>query len=146
MIHSHGVIFSPSHAKKIEEALMYLLLIHKVMPITALQRNLKIHYKVLLITHKHFFSPEFVSMHPAGGKTTVNKGLLEWCPCNLKWPPPEGKAKSSHENPLSINLEDVLNIRDGVQKLHIDTCNKTGLHKCSSYCLKKVKAKKRGEL
>ena len=86
-----------------------------------------------------FFCPEFVSMHPAGGETIIDcNGNPEWNADKSKWTHPEGTAGPPCDNPLSTNLDCVLHLKYGIQKLHIDMCNKVMLHKCNSYCLRKI--------
>ena len=97
-----------------------------------------------MITMSHVYSPEFVSMHPAGGELSGNPLIeepVEWNPDKSKWAQPEGTAPVPTENPLAKQLNDVLHEVDGVKKLHIDMCNKVGLHKCNRSCLKRVKPK-----
>ena len=76
-------------------------------------------------------------MHPAGGEL-IND---EWCPDKENWSKPEGSAIPSEQNPLERSIESVLHLKDGINKLHLDMCNKIGLHKSGNYCLKKLKSK-----
>ena len=92
---------------------------------------------------ENFSSPEFVSLHPAGGTIEQIDDVCEWVPDRAKWASPEGTGEPPVRNPLAQDLESILHVKDGVKNLHIDLCNKIGLHKCSkSYCLKLPKKKK----
>ena len=94
---------------------------------------------------ENFFSPEFVSLHPAGGFTSETDGVCNWIPERTRWAPPEGTGENPERNPLTEDLGDIMHVKDGVKNLHIDLCNKVGLHKCSkSYCLK-LQRKKKGK-
>ena len=138
MIHSHGVIFSPTHAEKIHDALNSF---------TASQSNTESNdvafelERILQSTefnNEIFYLPEFVSKHPAGCELINDK----WCPGKENWSKPEGSAKPSEQNPLEKSIESVSHLKDGINKLHLDDmCNKIGLHKCGIYCLKKIKSK-----
>ena len=75
MIHSHGVIFSPTHAEKIHDALNSF---------TASQSNTESNdvafelERILQSTefnNETFYSPEFVSMHPASGELINDNGV-----------------------------------------------------------------------
>ncbi len=95
---------------------------------------------------ENFTSPEFVSLHPAGGEINQNDGVNQWVPNKTNWAAPEGTGEPPEINPLTQELENILHIKDGVKNLHIDLCNKIGLHKCSkSYCLKLPRKKPTGD-
>ena len=87
MIHSHGVIFSPSHAEKIHDALNSFSASQ-----TNANSNVAIELEKILQSTEYndesFNSPEFVSMHPAGGEI-IND---EWCPNIANWSKPKGTA------------------------------------------------------
>ena len=121
MIHSHGVIFSLSHAKKIREALEIFLGDSQ----GSISSNVATELEKVLqnadYNSETFFCPEFVSMHPAGGETIIDcNGNPEWNAHKSKWAHPEGTAGPPCDNPLATNLDCVLHLKHGIQKLHID--------------------------
>ena len=145
MIHSHAVIFSPSHANKIKATSdVFSDSQDNVTQADELE-------KVLQTTDYNsdtFFSPEFVSMHPAGGKCVTMSNSNdddEWIPQKTKWAAPEGTAEAPSDNPLAKNIECVLGLQNGITNLHIDLCNKIGLHTCCKYCLRWAKKRKDGK-
>ena len=142
MIHSHGVIFSTSHAKKIEEALNASPCDSDGNIESSVVSELE---KVLQSTNYNddtFYSPEFVSMHPAGGETVSDcDGNQVWIADKSKWPMPEGTCKPPPHNPLTKEISSVLHLINGIQDMYLEICNKIGLHKCSSYCLRSAKLK-----
>ena len=142
MIHSHGVIFSLSHAEKIQNALNAFSSNSQG---DSMNNDVALDLEKVLqsteLNDEAFYSPEFVSMHPAGGEIIDVNGIDEWVSDKSKWSRPEGTAEPVTDNPLGKNLESVLDLVNGIDNLHLDMCNKVGLHKCGNYCLKRVKSK-----
>ena len=78
-------------------------------------------------------SPDFVSMHPAGGSVQGEA----WVPNKAGWAPPEGTAPKPMPSPLTRSLIDALKSSDGVVQQHFQLENRLMLHGCSAYCLTK---------
>ena len=73
----------------------------------------------------NFSSPEFVSLHPAGGIIDQHdNGEYEWIPGKTQWAAPEGTSDPPERNPLTQDLQSILHLKDGLKNLHIDLCNK----------------------
>ena len=82
----------------------------------------------------NLFSPNFVSMHPAGGEEeTDDAGNRLWVPNKSEWPKPDGSYEPPDYNPLSEKPSDHF---DSISDFHIALTNKIGLHKCNHSCLK----------
>ena len=132
MIHSHGVIFSLLPAKKIKEALEIFLGVSQ----GSISSNVATELEKVLqnadYNSKTFFCPEYVSMLPACGETVI----LNVMKINLN-----GHIQRELLDHLVIThfqqMVMCLHLKHGIQKLHIDMCNKVILHKCNSYCLRK---------
>ena len=129
-IHSHGILFSEKHANMIKSALdvddnLDIVAQHLEQFLQSQEKNTE-----------EIFSPEFCSLHPAGGVEVDG----EWVPNKSLWAEPEGSAKKPNDNPLARDLSDVIHVKNGVRDMHVDVINKVGLHKCCSYCLKRKKA------
>ena len=105
MIHSHGVIFSPSHAEKIHDALNSFSASQ-----TNANSNVAIELEKILQSTEYndesFNSPEFVSMHPAGGEI-IND---EWCPNIANWSKLEGTAVPAVQSPLEKTIDSVMTL------------------------------------
>ena len=136
-IHSHGVLFSKEHSKKVEEA----------MDQSNLEMNNEIRAKKLyqwLQTDSQntnqIFSPGFVSLHPAGGKE-VRDGQhdISWAPNKEKWSLSDGCQQPPNFNPLQQKLSEFCTCEEDVKNLHISIVKKTLLHHCNGFCLKKKK-------
>ena len=89
-IHSHGIIFSSSHASQIEQAL-------DMGGETTVEEKAERLFKWLQTDEcdnddDGLFSPHVTSMHPGGGEQVVNdKGEKSWIPNKEYWPAPEGQ-------------------------------------------------------
>ena len=84
------------------------------------------------------FSPNFVSMHPGGGKCDkVNAN--KWIANKEKWVPPEGSFDIDNDV-LSGSIDTFTTIED-VETFQVNAVNKVMLHCCSNYCLRRRKCK-----
>ena len=134
VIHAHKCIYSNSQWNVIQEAYNEPM-VNSQNGSSALRLEQVLQTNAL--NSENFSSPEFVSLHPSGGVISNLNGVEEWVPDKTKWASPEGSCDPPTRNPLAQDLESILDIRGGVKNLHVDLCNKIGLHKCSkSYCLK----------
>ena len=89
---------------------------------------------------QHTFSPQFVSMHPAGGHEVCNDhGDRTWIPDKTKWAAPEGTQPPPDINPLAMSLSDICDKGNEIAEMHTSLVNRVGLHKCNGYCLRKRK-------
>ena len=127
-IHSHAIVFSSKHAKKIENALQQS---EEEQP-EALHNWLQTNY----CNENNVFSPGFVSMHPAGGSVNNKDGTLSWKPHLQKWAPPEGTAEIPDYNPLQKSITDILLEDIDIKEHYTNLVNKIALHKCNGYCLR----------
>ena len=99
-IHSHGVYFSPKQAKNIQDAVAanHSDDYGNIVSDSAIELEKVLQHPGIYNTSDNdpCFSPEFVSMHPAGGETIVNSdtGLMEWTPDKSNWVKPEGSAQA----------------------------------------------------
>ena len=80
------------------------------------------------------FSPNFVSMHPGGGKCDEGNAN-KWIPNKEKWVPPEGSLDVDNDV-LSRSIDTYSTIKD-VKNFQINAVNKVMLHSCSNYCLRR---------
>ena len=88
------------------------------------------YYRMQIITQKHF---SVLNLYPC--TLQVEKLLLTAMVIFMGTS--RGNCWTTCDNSLSTNLECVLHLKYGIQKLHIDMCYKVMLHKCNSYCLRK---------
>ena len=73
----------------------------------------------------NLYSPNFVSMHPAGGEEeTDDAGNRLWVPNKSEWPKPDGSYEPPDYNPLSEKPSDHF---DSISDFHIALTNKIGL-------------------
>ena len=90
------------------------------------------------------FSPNFVSMHPGGGKCNDKK---KWIANKDMWLPPEGSFVVDNDV-LSKSLHAYRSTED-IKNFQINVVNKVMLHNCNNYCLRRkrntVDAKKSGD-
>ena len=103
-IHSHGIIFSKTHAKNIEDAL-------NINGTNSEEEKALNLYKWLQTNELNtdtVFSPEFVSLHPGGGECKKDDlGSKTWLPNKNNWAKPEGSQQPPSVDPLAQNLSDV---------------------------------------
>ncbi|XP_066914213.1 uncharacterized protein [Clytia hemisphaerica] len=133
-IHSHGLIFSETQAKNIEQAL-------DIDGLSSDQEKAETLYKWLQ-THEEdtdtIFSPGFVSMHPAGGfQENGQDGSKVWIPNKEKWAKPEGTQEPPEINPLNLIMTEYCTTPEKVKKLYLYLVNRVALHNCNDYCLKR---------
>ena len=139
-IHSHAIVFSEGHAKKFKDAMSLVTDDDKGNQNTS-EAAAELHnlLQTDLRNDNDFHSPNFISMHPAGGHEEIDEsGNKIWIPNKAGWPKPDGEYEPPNYNPLSEKLSDHLSA-DEIHDFHIDLTNKVGLHKCNHTCLKSKK-------
>ena len=138
-IHSHAIISSSTHSEKIKEAMDLVEIDKQAGKSNTEKAAIKLH-KWLQTDSENtddLFSPNFVSMHPAGGRISTNeKGENAWIPHTDLWPKPTGNYQPPSYNPLSENLSNHSHDQKSLNDFHIALTNKVGIHKCNSTCLK----------
>ena len=74
---------------------------------------------------ENLFSPNFVSMHPAGGKVLADSFKpKDWIPNTNQWPKPEGSHIPPSYNPLTSEIEQHLHNSESLKEFHIALTNK----------------------
>ena len=134
-IHSHGILFSKEHAKKVEDALD-----HSNESLTNEDRAKRLQQWLQTDSENSdtVFSPGFVSLHPAGGKLEQNDEKKTWIPNKEGWPLPEGTQKPPDFNPLQQKITQC-KTQEEIDDLTTHIVNKVGIHQCNGYCLRKKK-------
>ena len=86
------------------------------------------------------FSPGFVSLYPGEGEEILRvHGDLDWVPNKDEWPMPDGYQQPPDYNPLQQKVSAFCKCEKDVKELHISVANKTLIHDCNGFCLKKKK-------
>ena len=128
-IHSHSIIYSKSHFSKV----------HEIMSsnVDSAEKARLLHSWLQTDSEDTgtFFSPNLVSMHPAGGEFDDSE---RWIPNTQLWIKPEG---THYVNPDALKISfDQCHSDDHRKQFQIDVINKCMLHGCSGYCLKPDKS------
>ena len=132
-IHSHGIIFSESHAKMVEDALDIDGSSSEEEKAKALLRWLQ----TTELDTQELFSPGFVSMHPAGGTLVNDNSCNQWVPNKEQWAKSEGSQTAPAEDPLSQYVTEYCNTPQELHSFYIYLVNRVALHLCNGYCLRK---------
>ena len=148
-IHSHAVISSAKHARQVENAMQPITRSddqsqdsntdsqqHRQCVEEAAEQ-LRIWLQTTEMDANGTYSPQFVSLHPAGGQEVVDHtGSRTWLPNKDKWAAPEGTQPPPDHNPLALDLNEVVQSEGGIPEQHVYLVNRLALHQCSSYCLR----------
>ena len=80
------------------------------------------------------FSPQFTSMHPAGGEEVVNEnGVRTWVPNKDGWPAPDGNQTPPDFNPLAQLLHEYCKTDIKLLHFHTFVANMVAIHRCNGY-------------
>ena len=132
-IHSHSLYFSKLHYQIVKAILSQ----DKNDPTVNIAKDLEKWFQTNELDGEGVFSPQLVSMHPAGGAVEHHEDKPpEWIPNKHQWPLPEGTLPNVDANVLKKCLLCQTD-ENQVKQLHCDTVNKVMLHSCSSYCLRR---------
>ena len=144
-IHSHALINSVSHYKQVESAMAQSLPTQNLEDEELRSNAVEELHKWLQTSERDeagVYSPNFVSMHPAGGHQEIDvSGNRSWLPNKNQWAAPEGTQPAPDYNPLNQELHDICRSDGGIAKHHTFLDNRVGLHKCNGYCLRTKKTK-----
>ena len=116
-IHSHAIIFSKKHHEMMKKC--------KLDPNPPMKLNKWLQTNELDDESSGIFSPEFVSMHPAGGEEISDENKNKrWIPDKTKLSPPGGTQDAPSKNPLSISLSEVFEKNAGLDAQHVSMVNR----------------------
>ena len=131
-IHNHSVYFSKQHFEMVKS------IMESKSDNQAKADELYNWFQSDTMNTDSIFSPNFVSMHPGGGKRDeVND--KNWICNKEKWAPPEGSFDV--DNGVLLKSMDMCNTMRDVENFQLNVINKVMLHSCSSYCLRRDNCK-----
>jgi len=134
-IHTHGILFSKAHAKKVEDALD---LTNPDLSEDDRAKRLFEWLQTQNCNEDGASSPLLTSMHPAGGEQILDEfGGINWQPNKEEWARPEGTQEPPPFNPLMQDVTEFCTSEEKVNELHTYIVNRIALHQCNGYCLRK---------